>query len=140
MYIICRDKANIVFLFSDSPDPVSIPHFTPEGMAFAVKWMLLVVISYYLLCAVLRLTVALFRRGFWMLKVTVFIWFFTRIISDPKASSETMVARMFLLVMFAAVWSIATGGKSGTDLTSLESRLTSLEGRVAMMEKRKTER
>ncbi|XP_053487655.1 transmembrane protein 109 [Ictalurus furcatus] len=116
-------------------DPVSIPHFTPEGMAVAAKWMLLALISYWLLCAVLRLTVALLRRGFWMLKIIVLVFFFSRIISDPKASSEITLMRLFLLVMFTAVWSVATGRKSGTDLTSLESRLARLEDKVAVMEK-----
>ncbi|XP_026796245.1 uncharacterized protein si:dkey-74k8.3 [Pangasianodon hypophthalmus] len=120
-------------------DPGYIPHFSPEGMAFAAKWLLLAMISYWLLCAVLRLSVALLRRGFWMLKVIVVMWIFSRIVSDPKASSDTMIARLFMLVLFAAVWSVATGGKSRTDLSSLESRLANLETRVAVMEKSKTE-
>ncbi|KAG7328943.1 hypothetical protein KOW79_007117 [Hemibagrus wyckioides] len=118
-------------------DPVSIPHFTPEGMAVAAKWILLVVISYWLLCAVLRLAVTLLRRGFWMLKIIVVVVIFSRIISDPKASSETTVARLFLLVMCTAAWSVATAMKCGPDLTGLESRMTSLEARVAAMEKKK---
>ncbi|KAI5624820.1 hypothetical protein C0J50_15626 [Silurus asotus] len=116
-------------------DAVSIPHFTPEGMAFAAKWMLLALISYWLLCAVLRLSVVLFRRGFWMLKFFVVVWIFSRIISDPKASADATITRLFLLVLLAAVWSVATGRNSGTDLTSLDVRLTSLEGRLAIMEK-----
>ncbi|KAK2838999.1 hypothetical protein Q7C36_013813 [Tachysurus vachellii] len=119
-------------------DPISIPHFTPVGIAGAAKWALLVVISYLLLCAVLRLAVTLLRRVFWMLKVIVVVWLFTRIISDPKVSSDTTVMRLFLLVMFMAVWSVATTMKSGTVLTGLESRLTNLEARVAVMENRNT--
>lgn len=116
-----------------------IPHFTPEGVAIAAKWMLLAVISYWLLCSVLRLAVTLLRRGFWVLKAIVCMWIFSRIISDPKASSDTTVARLFLLVMVMAVWRVATSMMSGTNLTSLENRLTSLEGRVAAMENSKTE-
>lgn len=70
-----------------------------------------------------------------MLKIIVLVFFFSRIISDPKASSEITLMRLFLLVMFTAVWSVATGRKSGTDLTSLESRLARLEDKVAVMEK-----
>ncbi|XP_060783339.1 uncharacterized protein si:dkey-74k8.3 [Neoarius graeffei] len=118
-------------------DPVSIPRFTPEGMASAAKWMLLAVISYFLLCAVLHLAVALLRRGFWMLKIIMVMWLFIWIISDPKASSDITIARLFLLVVFSAVWSVAAREKNRMDLSSLENRLKSLEGRVAMMEKSK---
>lgn len=74
-----------------------------------------------------------------MLKIIVVLLIFSRIISDQKASSETTVARLFLLVMCTAAWSVATAMKCGTDLTGLESRMTSLEARVAAMEKKKTE-
>ncbi|TSV81475.1 hypothetical protein Baya_13305 [Bagarius yarrelli] len=117
-------------------DPVFIPHFSPEGVAIAAKWMLLTAMSYFLFRTVLRLAATLIRRGFWMLKLILVMWLFSRIISDPKASSETTVSRLFLLVVFMAVWSVATA-KTGTDLSGLESRLSSLEGKVAAMEKEK---
>lgn len=74
-----------------------------------------------------------------MLKAIVLVWIFTRLSSDPKASPVTMVSLLFFLLMFTAVQSIVKERNSGTDLTSLESRLTSLEGRVAVMDKRTTD-
>ncbi|KAM9470908.1 uncharacterized protein Hap1MRO34_012811 [Clarias gariepinus] len=117
-------------------DVVSMPHFTPEGMALAAKWMLLAVFSYWILCAVMHVTVALLQRGFWMLKVIMLLWIFSRIISDPKASPETTLVRLFLLAMVAAVLNVATSRRRGTDLSTLESQLKRLEGKMAVMEKK----
>lgn len=72
-----------------------------------------------------------------MLKIIMVMWLFIWIISDPKASSDVTIARLFLLVVFSAVWSVAAREKNRMDLSSLENQLKSLEGRVAMMEKSK---
>ncbi|XP_036424750.1 transmembrane protein 109 isoform X2 [Colossoma macropomum] len=120
-------------------DPVSIPHFTAEGVSSVVKYALLGVIAYWLLCAVLRVGVVLLRRVFWLVKSIVVVWLFVRIISDPTAAPDTTAVRVSLLVIFCAVVSVASGSISGTNSACLESRLSTLEGKVKVMEKRKTE-
>ncbi|KAL6479907.1 hypothetical protein MHYP_G00109400 [Metynnis hypsauchen] len=120
-------------------DPVSIPHFTAEGVSSVVKYALLGVIAYWLLCAVLRVGVSLLRRVFWLVKSIVVVWLFVRIISDPTAAPDITAVRVSLLVIFCAVVSVASGSVSGTNSACLENRLSTLEGKVKVMEKRKTE-
>ncbi|XP_017547624.1 transmembrane protein 109 isoform X2 [Pygocentrus nattereri] len=120
-------------------DPVSIPHFTAEGVSSVVKCALLGVIAYWLLCAVLRVGVSLLRRVFWLVKSIVVVWLFIRIISDPTAAPDITAVRVSLLVIFCAVVSVASGSVSGTNSACLENRLSTLEGKVKVMEKRKTE-
>ncbi|KAL7863670.1 hypothetical protein SRHO_G00126540 [Serrasalmus rhombeus] len=120
-------------------DPVSIPHFTTEGVSSVVKYALLGVIAYWLLCAVLRVGVSLLRRVFWLVKSIVVVWLFIRIISDPTAAPDITAVRVSLLVIFCAVVSVASGSVSGTNSACLENRLSTLEGKVKVMEKRKTE-
>uniref|UniRef100_A0A3B1IY80 Si:dkey-74k8.3 n=1 Tax=Astyanax mexicanus TaxID=7994 RepID=A0A3B1IY80_ASTMX len=120
-------------------DPVSIPHFTPEGVSSVVKYALLGVIGYWLVCAVLRASIGLLRRVFWLLKSLIVIWLFLRIISDPSAAPDTTAVRVSLLVIICALVSVAAGGTSGTNSGCLEERLSTLEGRVQTMEKCKTE-
>lgn len=119
--------------------PVSIPHFTPEGVSSVVKYALLGVIGYWLVCAVLRASIGLLRRVFWLLKSLIVIWLFLRIISDPSAAPDTTAVRVSLLVIICALVSVAAGGTSGINSGCLEERLSTLEGRVQTMEKSKTE-
>lgn len=119
--------------------PVSIPHFTPEGVSSVVKYALLGLIVYWLVCAVLRASIGLLRRVFWLLKSLIVIWLFLRIISDPAAAPDTTAVRVSLLVIICALVSVATGGASGTNSGCLEERLSTLEGRVQTMEESKTE-
>ncbi|XP_056327862.1 uncharacterized protein LOC130241107 isoform X1 [Danio aesculapii] len=114
---------------------VSIPHFTAEGVSAVTKWALLALLGYYLLYFLLRITVGLVRRVFWLVKPVVVAWVFVRIVSDPIASPEVTTMRLILLVLICAVFAVATssgGGRNG----SLESRISKLEGQVNGTEKK----
>lgn len=114
---------------------ISIPHFTAEGVSAVTKWALLALLGYYLLYFLLRITVGLVRRVFWLVKPVVVVWLFVRIVSDHVASPEVTTMRLILLVLLCAVFAVATssgGGKNG----SLESRISKLEGQVDGTEKK----
>lgn len=117
---------------------MSVPHFTPEGVSSVVKYALLGATGYWLLCAVLRVGIALVRRVFWLLKTIVVFWLFVRIVSDPTASSDITAVRLLLLVVACAVLTVAAGATNETH-SGLEDRLNTLEGRVRVMETTKTE-
>ncbi|XP_016311581.1 transmembrane protein 109-like isoform X2 [Sinocyclocheilus anshuiensis] len=119
-------------------ETVSVPHFTAEGVSAVTKWALLALIAYWLLSLLLRVTVMLVRRVFWLIKAVVVLWLFVRIISDPTASSEVTTMRLTLLMLICAVFGVATSSGGGTG-ASLESRMSRLEGQVKGMEKKKTQ-
>uniref|UniRef100_A0A4W4GH35 Uncharacterized protein n=1 Tax=Electrophorus electricus TaxID=8005 RepID=A0A4W4GH35_ELEEL len=123
------------FISSHLSDPVSIPHFTPEGVFLAAKWALIAAIGYWLLCVVLRVAIVLLKRVFWLLKVVVVGWLFIRIIGEPSASPNITMVRLTLLVVFCAVLSVAFGAARGTSSQWMENRLKNLEGRVKVLEK-----
>jgi len=118
-------------------ETISIPHFTSEGVSAVTKCAVLALIGYWLLSFLLRVTVALVRRVFWLIKATAVLWLFVRIVSDPLAPPEVTTMRLTLLVLVCAVFGVATSGGVGGG--SLETRISSLEGRVKGMEKKKRE-
>lgn len=115
-------------------ETISIPHFTTEGVFDVIKWALLALIGYWILSVVLRVTVTLVRRVFWLLKVILVLWLFVRIVSDPSASTELIAMRLTLLVLICAVFGIVTSSVGGNG-DGLEKRVRSLEGQFKMMEK-----
>lgn len=117
-------------------ETVSVPHFTAEGVSAVTKWALLALIAYWLLSLLLRVTVMLVKRVFWLIKAVVVLWLFVRIISDPAASNEVTTMRLILLVLTCAVFGVATSSGGGTG-GSLESRMSKLEGQVKGLEKKK---
>lgn len=117
-------------------ETISIPHFTAEGVSAVTKCAVLALIGYWLLSFLLRVTVALVRRVFWLIKAVVVLWLFVRIVSDPVASPEVTTMRLTLLVLVCAVSGVAASSGGGG---SLETRISSLEARVKGMEKKKRE-
>lgn len=119
-------------------DSTSVPHFTPEGVSAVTKWALLALIGYWLLSLLLRVTVGLVRRVFWLIKAVVVLWLFVRIVGDPTASTEITTMRLTLLVLICAVFGVATSSGGGIG-GSLDSRISRLEGQVKGLEKKKTQ-
>lgn len=115
-----------------------MPHFTAEGVSAVTKWALLALIGYWLLSLLLRVTVGLVRRAFWLIKAVVVLWLFVRIVSDPAAPTEVTTMRLTLLVLICAVFGVATSSGAGTG-GILESRIKILEGQVKGLEKKKTQ-
>lgn len=114
---------------------ISIPHFTAEGVSAVTKWALLALFGYYLLYFLLRVTVGLVRRVFWLVKPVVVVWLFVRIVSDPIALPEVTTMRLTLLVLICAVFAVAASSGEGRN-GSLESRISRLEGQVNGTEKK----
>nr|XP_055034087.1 uncharacterized protein si:dkey-74k8.3 isoform X1 [Misgurnus anguillicaudatus] len=121
-----------------SEETISIPHFTAEGVYSVIKWALLALIGYWILTVVLRVTLALVRRVFWLLKAILVLWVFMRIVNDPTASTNITTLRLTLLVLFCAVFGVTTSRAGGSG-DGLEKRVRNLEGRLQVMEKTKTE-
>ncbi|XP_050984094.1 transmembrane protein 109 isoform X1 [Labeo rohita] len=119
-------------------ETISVPHFTAEGVSAVTKWGLLALISYWLLSLLLRVTVSLVRRVFWLIKAVVVLWLFVRIVGDPAAATELTTVRVILLVLICAVFGVATSSGGGTG-GNLESRISRLEGQVKGLEKKKTQ-
>ncbi|XP_065122633.1 uncharacterized protein [Paramisgurnus dabryanus] len=120
-----------------SEETISIPHFTAEVVYSVIKWGLLALIGYWILTVVLRVTLALVRRVFWLLKAILILWVFMRIVNDPTASTSITTLRLTLLVLICAVFGVATS-RAGWSVDGLEKRVTNLEGRLEVMEKTKT--
>ncbi|XP_043113696.1 transmembrane protein 109 isoform X2 [Puntigrus tetrazona] len=119
-------------------ESISVPHFTPEGVSAVTKWALLALMGYWLLSLLLRVTMGLVRRAFWLIKALVVLWLFVRIVADPAAPTEVTTARLALLVLICAAFRVATsscGGAGG----GLESRISRLEGQVKGLEKKKAQ-
>lgn len=119
-------------------ESISVPHFTAEGVSAVTKWALLALIGYWLLSLLLRVTVGLVRRVFWLIKAVIVLWLFVRIVGDPAAPTEVTTVRLTLLVLICAVFGVATSSGGGTG-GSLESRISRLEGQVKGLEKKKTQ-
>ncbi|XP_073676993.1 uncharacterized protein [Garra rufa] len=117
-------------------ETISVPHFTAEGVSAVTKWALVALISYWLLSFLLRVTVGLVRRVFWLIKAVVVLWLFVRIVGDPAASTEVTTMRLILLVLICAVFGVATSSSGGTG-GNLENRISRLEGQVKGLEKKK---
>lgn len=120
-----------------SEETISIPHFTAEVVYSVIKWGLLALIGYWILTVVLRVTLALVRRVFWLLKAILILWVFMRIVNDPTASTSITTLKLTLLVLICAVFGVATS-RAGWSVDGLEKRVTNLEGRLKVMEKTKT--
>ncbi|TRY83893.1 hypothetical protein DNTS_014649 [Danionella cerebrum] len=116
---------------------IAIPHFTAEGVSAVISWALLALISYWMLFYLLRITVMLVRRMFWLIKVIVVLWLFIRIVNDPMVSSEVTTMRLTLIVFICAVFGVATS--SGARENSLESRIRRLEARISGIDEGKSE-
>ncbi|XP_016426410.1 transmembrane protein 109 isoform X1 [Sinocyclocheilus rhinocerous] len=119
-------------------ETISVPHFTAEGVSAVTKWALLALIGYWLLSLLLRVTVGLVRRAFWLIKAVVVLWLFLRIVCDPAASTEVTTMRLTLLMLICAVFGVATSSGGGTagKAVCLESRIRRLEGQVKGLEKK----
>ncbi|XP_030223555.1 transmembrane protein 109 isoform X2 [Gadus morhua] len=117
--------------------PLSLPRFTPEGVASVAQWGLLALIGYWLLTVILRLFIGLLRQVFWILKTVAALWLFGLIVSDAHAGTDTTAIRLAGLVLGCALLGVAFPSSEKT--VGVEGRLGQLEGRVRALEGRKGE-
>uniref|UniRef100_UPI0037E9AB09 voltage-gated monoatomic cation channel TMEM109-like isoform X2 n=1 Tax=Semicossyphus pulcher TaxID=241346 RepID=UPI0037E9AB09 len=116
---------------------VTLPRFTPEGVAAIAQWGLLALIGYWVLTIVLRLFLCVAKRVFWVVRTVLALWLFGLIVTDKTASADVTAVRVGGLVLACVVLSLLTSGSEKT--SAVEHRLSSLEGRVKAVEKRKGE-
>ncbi|XP_051242140.1 transmembrane protein 109 [Dicentrarchus labrax] len=123
---------------------IPINKVTPEGLIFVVQWVLVALVSYWLLSLAFRLVASTVRRTLWLLKVSVALACFGLILSDHSVDTETMAIRLAVLVCVCVLFGVGTlrsQPSSAADKTAhLEEQVRILERRLREMERwRRTE-
>ncbi|XP_028999778.1 transmembrane protein 109 isoform X1 [Betta splendens] len=112
---------------------------TPEGLTFVLQWVLAALVGYWLLSLLLRLLASALRRTLWLLKVGLALVGFGLILSDPGVGTETMAARLAVLVCVCVL--LGVGPSRGPDVAEktarLEQQVRILEKRLREMERRR---
>lgn len=122
---------------SPSTVALTLPRFTPEGVAAIAQWGLVALIGYWVLTIVLRLLICVVRRVFWVVKTVLALWLFGLIATDKDATADTTAVRLAGLVLGCVVLTLLTSGSEKT--CAVEHRLSCLESRLKAAEKRKGE-
>ncbi|XP_035515361.1 transmembrane protein 109 [Morone saxatilis] len=123
---------------------IPINKVTPEGLIFVVQWVLVALVSYWLLSLAFRLVASTVRRTLWLLKVSMAFACFGLILSDRSVETETMAIRLAILVCVCVLFGVGTSRSqpsSAADKTAhLEEQVRILERRLREMERwRRTE-
>ncbi|XP_034739636.1 uncharacterized protein LOC117951813 isoform X2 [Etheostoma cragini] len=114
---------------------LTLPRFTPEGVAAIAQWGLVALIGYWVLTIVLRLLIGVLRQVFWVVKTVLALWLFGLIVSDKHATADITAVRLGGLVLGCVLLTLLTCPSEKT--CAVENRLSSLEGRVKVVEKKK---
>ncbi|CAG5945521.1 unnamed protein product [Menidia menidia] len=86
---------------------------TPEGLIFVGQWVLVALACYWLLSLALRLVASTLRRAVWLLKLGGALACFGLILSDHRVGTETMAARLAVLVCVCVLLGVGGGGGGG---------------------------
>ncbi|XP_010770067.1 transmembrane protein 109-like isoform X1 [Notothenia coriiceps] len=116
---------------------LTLPRFTPEGVAAIAQWGLVALIGYWVLTIVLRLLICLVKRVFWVVKTVLALWLFGLIVTEKNATADTTAVRVGGLVLGCVLLTLLTSCSEKT--CTVEQRLSTLEGRVKGVEKKKGE-
>ncbi|XP_063731864.1 voltage-gated monoatomic cation channel TMEM109 isoform X1 [Eleginops maclovinus] len=116
---------------------LTLPLFTPEGVAAIAQWGLVALIGYWVLTIVLRVLICLVKRVFWVVKTVLALWLFGLIVTEKTATADTTAVRVGGLVLGCVLLTLLTSCSEKT--CTVEQRLSTLEGRVKVVEKRKGE-
>lgn len=117
---------------------VTIPaHVTPTGVIFVVQWILVALLTYWIISLTFQLVASTLRRALWLLKVSVAVFFFVLILRDYSVGTETMAIRLTVLVLVCVLLGVGSSGGSGaSDKTAdLEEQVRILERRLREMER-----
>ncbi|KAM8878905.1 voltage-gated monoatomic cation channel TMEM109 [Spinachia spinachia] len=116
-----------------------ISEVTPDGVVFVAQWVLVAFIGYWLLSFVLRLVASTLRRALWLLKVAVALVCFGLILSDHSVGTDTMAARLAMLVCVCVLLGVGTpkSADAADQTARLEKQVKMLEMRLSEMEKRR---
>lgn len=116
---------------------LTLPRFTPEGVAAIAQWGLVALIGYWVLTILLRLLIGVMRRVFWVVKTVLALWLFGLIVTDKNATADITAVRLGGLVLGCSLLNLLSSCSEKT--CTVDHRLSSLEGRVKAVEKRKGE-
>ncbi|XP_033989968.1 transmembrane protein 109-like [Trematomus bernacchii] len=116
---------------------LTLPRFTPEGVAAIAQWGLVALIGYWVLTIVLRVLICLVKRVFWVVKTVLALWLFGLIVTEKNATADTTAVRVGGLVLGCVLLTLLTSCSEKT--CTVEQRLSTLEGRVKGVEKKKGE-
>ncbi|CAN9510655.1 unnamed protein product [Ophioblennius macclurei] len=110
---------------------------TSEGVIFVVQWLLVALISYWLISLVTRLLASTLKRIMWLLKVFLAAALFAYILKDYQVGTETMAIRLFFLVCACVLFGVGTpvGSTVANKTTRLEQQVKILEKRLRDIEK-----
>lgn len=133
----------ISHLFESAGINVTIPaRVTPSGVVFVVQWILVAVLTYWIISLTFQLISSTLRRALWLLKVAVALFFFVLILRDYSVGTETMAVRLTVLVLVCVLLGVgSTAASVAEDKTAdLEEQVRILERRLREMERwRRTE-
>lgn len=116
---------------------LTLPRFTPEGVAAIAQWGLVALIGYWVLTIVLRVLICLVKRVFWVVKTVLALWLFGLIVTEKNTTADTIAVRVGGLVLGCVLLTLLTSCSEKT--WTVEQRLSTLEGRVKGVEKKKGE-
>ncbi|XP_033949061.1 uncharacterized protein [Pseudochaenichthys georgianus] len=116
---------------------LTLPRFTPEGVAAIAQWGLVALIGYWVLTIVLRVLICLVKRVFWVVKTVLALWLFGLIVTEKNATADTTAVRVGGLVLGCVLLTLLTSCSEKT--CTVEQRLSTLESRVKGVEKKKGE-
>ncbi|KAJ4945753.1 hypothetical protein JOQ06_023431 [Pogonophryne albipinna] len=116
---------------------LTLPRFTPEGVAAIAQWGLVALIGYWVLTIVLRVLICLVKRVFWVVKTVLALWLFGLIVTEKNTTADTIAVRVGALVLGCVLLTLLTSCSEKT--WTVEQRLSTLEGRVKGVEKKKGE-
>ncbi|CAL1602360.1 unnamed protein product [Knipowitschia caucasica] len=126
-------------LFKTAGVNVTLPaRVTPSGVIFVVQWVLVALLTYWIISLTFQLVASTLRRALWLLKVCVALFFFVLILRDHSVGTESMAIRLSVLVLVCVLFGVgATGGSAGAaDKTAdLEEQVKILERRLKDMER-----
>lgn len=128
----------ISHLFETAGINVRIPaRVTPSGVVFVVQWILVAVLTYWIISLTFQLIYSTLRRALWLLKISVAVFFFVLILRDYSVGTETMAIRLTVLVLVCVLLGVgSTAGSSAADKTAdLEEQVRILERRLRDMER-----
>ncbi|KAJ0033454.1 hypothetical protein NQD34_000561 [Periophthalmus magnuspinnatus] len=125
-------------LFETAGVNVTIPaRVTPSGVVFVVQWILVALLTYWIISLTLQLVSSTLKRAFWLFKISVALLFFVLILRDYSVGTETMAIRLTVLVLVCVLLGVgSSGGSSAADKTAdLEDQVRILERRLREMER-----
>lgn len=122
---------------------VTIPaRVTPSGVVFVAQWILVAILTYWIISLTFQLISSTLRRALWLLKVAVALFFFVLILRDYTVGTETMAVRLTVLVLVCVLLGVGSTAAAGAEdkTADLEEQVRILERRLREMERwRRTE-